>query len=79
MSVRFARAVAITFLVAYAGAVTWPGMVPFNRIRPLVLGLPFSLVWIAVWIIGGCLVLWMLDSVESAERERRASAPARGD
>lgn len=79
MSVRFARGLAITFLVAYACAVTWPGMVPFNRIRPLVLGLPFSMVWIAVWIIGGCLVLWMLDHVESKARERRGSAPDFGD
>ena len=79
MSVRFARTVAAVFLVAYACAVTWPGMVPFNRIRPLVLGLPFSMVWIAIWIIGGCLVLWMLDHVESAERERRASTRESGD
>ena len=79
MSVRFARTLAVTFLVAYAFAVTWPGMVPFNRIRPLVLGLPFSLVWIAAWIIGGCLVLWMLDHVESAERERRGLTRDGGD
>jgi hypothetical protein len=71
MNVRFARTVVAVFMVGYAVAVTWPGMVPFNRIRPLVLGLPFSMAWIALWILAGCLVLWMLDRVESAERARR--------
>lgn len=71
MSVRYARTLAFVFLAAYAVAVTWPGMVPFNRIRPLILGLPFSMVWIAIWIVAGCLVLWMLHSVETAHRKRR--------
>lgn len=71
MSVRYARTLAFVFLAAYAVAVTWPGMVPFNRIRPLILGLPFSMVWIALWIVAGCLVLWMLDRVEAAHRDRR--------
>lgn len=69
MSARTAQAVAIAYFVLFAIAVTWPGMVPFNRIRPLVLGLPFSMVWIAAWIVGGALVLWWLDRV--IERERR--------
>lgn len=79
MSVRFARALTLAYLVAYACAVTWPGMLPFNRIQPLILGLPFSMVWIAIWIIGGCLVLWMLDHVESSARERRRPTPHTGD
>ncbi len=72
MTVRFARILTATFFAAFALAVTWPGMVPFNRIRPFVFGLPFSLFWIAVWIVAGALVLWMLDHVEGAERARRA-------
>lgn len=75
MTVGFARAVVVVFLAAYAVAVTWPGMVPFNRIHPLVFGLPFSMAWIAVWIVAGCLVLWMLDRVESAARSRRPPPP----
>jgi hypothetical protein len=71
MTVRFARILTGTFFVAFALAVTWPGMVPFNRIRPMILGLPFSMVWIAIWIVAGTLVLWMLDRVESADRARR--------
>ena len=75
MTVRFARVLTFTFLVAYALAVTWPGMIPFNRVFPLILGLPFNLVWIAVWIVAGCLVLWMLDKVESEARARRRPPP----
>lgn len=71
MSLRYARTVALVFLAAYAVAVTWPGMVPFNRIHPLVFGLPFSMVWIAIWIVAGCLVLWMLHRVETDHRARR--------
>ena len=72
MSVRFARTLAFLFLVAYAVAVTWPGIVPFNRVFPLILGLPFNMVWIAVWITAGCAMLWMVDRAEAAERRRRA-------
>lgn len=64
MSVRTARVLTVTYFVLFVVAVTWPGMVPFNRIRPLVFGLPFSMAWIALWIVGGVLVLWMLHAVE---------------
>jgi len=49
--------------------VTWPGMVPVARIRPLVLGLPFSFAWIAFWVAGSVVVLWAADRVESRYRE----------
>lgn len=52
---------AVAFFVLYALAVTWPGMIPFNRIRPFVLGLPFSLVWPALWIVLGLLVFVLLE------------------
>ena len=77
MSVRVARTLAIVFLAAYAVAVTWPGIVPFNRVFPLVLGLPFNMVWIALWISAGGAVLWVVDRAESAERRRRT--PPRDD
>jgi hypothetical protein len=72
VSVRLARTLAVVFLAAYAVAVTWPGIIPFNRVFPLVLGLPFNMVWIALWISAGCAVLWWVDRAESAERRRRA-------
>lgn len=52
---------AVAFFVLYALAVTWPGMIPFNRIRPFVLGLPFSLFWAALWIVLGLLVFVLLE------------------
>jgi hypothetical protein len=79
VSVRFARTLAFVFLAAYAVAVTWPGIGPFNRVFPLVLGLPFNMVWIAGWISAGCLVLWMVDRVEGAERRRRTPPSDDGD
>lgn len=64
MRTRLVRIVAAIYFVLFAVAVTWPGMVPFNRIYPLVLGLPFSLAWIAFWVTGGIFVLWLVDAVE---------------
>ena len=49
-------------------SVTWPGLVPFARIRPLILGLPFSMAWIAAWIAGSVIVLFLLDRVERRYR-----------
>lgn len=68
MSARTARIVAVVYFAAFAVAVTWPGMIPFNRIFPLVLGLPFSLFWIALWVTGAVFVLWLLDVAENRER-----------
>lgn len=64
MSVRAARILTAVYFTLFIVAVTWPGMLPFNRIRPLVLGLPFSLAWIVLWVVGGVFVLWTLHSVE---------------
>ena len=70
MSVRAARILAGGFILAFVGAVTWPGYLPFNRIRPFVLGLPFSLFWVAAWIAAGCIVLWILDAAERRSGRR---------
>lgn len=69
MRVSTARALTVAFFLLYAVAVTWPGAVPFNRVRPLVLGLPFSMAWVAAWVAAGGVVLWLLDRVEARERE----------
>lgn len=79
MSVRAVRALVFAFFVAYAVAVTWPGAVPFNRVRPLILGLPFNLAWGAAWIVAGGLVLWWLDRSEARVRgEPRPDAAGPG-
>jgi hypothetical protein len=66
-----ARAGAALFFLAFAVGVTWPGVTPFNRVHPLVLGLPFNMAWVAFWIVGGALVLWGLDRVETRHRSGR--------
>jgi hypothetical protein len=50
-------------------AVTWPGALLFVRVRPFILGLPFSFAWIALWILLSVFVLWGLDRVEGRYRD----------
>jgi hypothetical protein len=73
MSLRAARTFTATYLVLMAIAVTWPGMVPFARIRPMVLGLPFGLFWVAAWIGMAVVVLYLLDLVERRHRDEEDS------
>ena len=70
MSLRTARTLTAVYFFAMLIAVTWPGLIPFSRIWPLVLGLPFSMAWIAIWIAGSVLVIYLLDQVEKQHRER---------
>lgn len=69
MSLRTARLLTGAYLVLMAVAVTWPGMVPFARFEPQVLGLPFAFFWVAAWIALAVPVLWVLDRVESRYRD----------
>jgi len=68
MNLRTARILTGTYFTLFLLAVTWPGLLPFARIRPFVLGLPFSLAWIAAWIAGSVVVLYLLDLVERRYR-----------
>jgi len=63
------RGGAVLFFMLFVAAVTWPGMIPANRIHPLVFGLPFSMVWIAGWVLLSFFVLLLLDRVEGKNRE----------
>jgi hypothetical protein len=69
MNVRWVRRGAALFFLLFVLAVTWPGMLPFNRIHPLILGLPFSMFWIALWVLCSFLVLLLVDRVEGRDRE----------
>ena len=53
-----------TYLVLFAIAITWPGMIPFDHIRPFVFGLPFSLFWVALWVALGAFALWAVERSE---------------
>lgn len=70
MSVRWARRGAAVFFVLFVLAVTWPGMLLFNRIYPLILGLPLSMVWIALWVFASFFVLLAVDRIEASARRR---------
>lgn len=62
---RLVRFLAAFYFVAMAIAVTYPGVIPFNTVRPLVLGLPFAFAWIVGWVIGACLVFYLVYRTES--------------
>jgi len=79
VSLRAARALTVGYFVLALIFVTWPGLVPFARIRPLVLGLPFSMAWIASWVAGSAVVLYLLDRVEGRHRARPPGRRAEGD
>jgi len=69
VSLSVARALTGIYFFLMLVFVTWPGLVPFSRVRPLVLGLPFSMAWIGAWIAGSVVVLYLLDGVEKRYRE----------
>ena len=69
MSLKVARTLTGAYFILAAIFMTWPGVLPFARIEPLVLGLPFSLAWIAAWISGSLVVLYLLDRVEKRYRD----------
>lgn len=73
MTLRSARILAGVYFVLMLVFVTWPGLVPFARVQPLVLGLPFSMAWIAAWIAGSVVVLTLVHRVET--RYRKAGDP----
>ena len=64
MTPRAARFLSVLYVLGFAAAVTWPGMLLFNRLEPQILGLPFNMAWTAGWLVLGVLVLWMVDVVE---------------
>jgi hypothetical protein len=43
----------------------------WDRVHPILLGLPFNLFWLICWIVLSSLCLWGIYRVESA-REREA-------
>ena len=69
VNIRLVRRGAAIFFICFVLAVTWPGMIPFNRIHPMVLGLPFSMFWIALWVFCSFLVLLLVDRVEGRARK----------
>ncbi len=67
-ALRLARLLTGLYFTTALVFVTWPGLVPFARARPFVLGLPFAMAWIAAWVAGAVVVLVLLDRVERRHR-----------
>lgn len=57
---RAIRRLTAAYMVGFLLAVTWPGFTLFNRVTPIVIGLPFNLFCIAVFIVIGMAVLALL-------------------
>jgi hypothetical protein len=60
-----AKYIAFVYFTAMALALTFPGIAPFNTIRPFVLGVPFVFAWYVIWILGALLVLALLHRAYS--------------
>ena len=63
MSRRCALALFWGYVVFAAFFLTFPGVLPFNRLLPLVLGMPFVLGWVAFWV---ALAFFVFSAVDRA-------------
>ena len=41
-----------------------------NRVRPLVLGIPFLFAWIAAWVVATSLVMWLILRLDRRQERR---------
>lgn len=71
MRLRPVPALAVIFYVAMTLALIYPGYVPFNRVRPFVLGMPLSLFWQIVWLVAAIVVLTLVFLWERGRGESR--------
>ncbi len=78
MKDRIVPVLAGLFFLAMLIAVTYPGYVPFNTIRPFVLGLPFTLFWQVLWVSAAVLVLAGVFVWEKRRHARSDDARAGG-
>ncbi len=55
------RAVAWAFFLINVAAVIWPGLQFFNRVEPMIFGLPFIMVWLAGWLVAALVVMAWIE------------------
>jgi hypothetical protein len=67
VTVRAARVLFVLFFTVFAVVLMWPGVLPFNRIEPLVLGLPFSFFWVVLWVALSFFVFLLVHRIEMRE------------
>lgn len=71
MSNRTVRRLTAAYMIAFLLAVIWPGFLLFNRVTPIILGLPFNLFCIALLITVGMGVLFALYRSEQRHDEEK--------
>lgn len=49
------------------------GVLFANRVRPLVLGLPFLFFWIAAWVVATSFIMWWILRLDRAHERGRAA------
>ena len=69
MGIRTVRWLTAVYMVSFLIAVTWPGFLLFNRVTPIIIGLPFNLFCIALFIVVGMAVLFLLYRSEQQRSE----------
>ncbi len=57
------------YLLAALPFVGLLGGIPFaNRVTPFVLGLPFILFWIVLWVVLTSVIMWIIYSTDPSNR-----------
>ena len=64
MKLKAVRTATVAFLLLVGFLAMWPGLLPFNRVRPLVLGLPFVMAWLTLLLLLVGVALWVLEVAE---------------
>ena len=64
MKLKVVRAATVAFLLLDGLLAMWPGLLPFNRVHPLVLGLPFVMAWLTLLLLLVGVALWVLEVAE---------------
>ena len=64
MKLKVVRAATVAFLLLDGFLAMWPGLLPFNRVQPFVLGLPFVMAWLTLLLLLVGVALWMLEVAE---------------
>jgi predicted membrane channel-forming protein YqfA (hemolysin III family) len=69
MSSRVATRLAVGFFLLFAVMVVWPAFTLFNRVEPLILGLPFNMAWVAIWLVASIGILYLVDRARRRDQE----------
>ncbi len=77
MSAPAARRLVVAYIVASAFFLTFPAILPFNRIEPRVFGMPFVMIWVAAWVALGFFVLLIMELAQTRAENEAAAAEER--